>query len=234
MRAVLEALRHREGEAVGDRIDGAAGRQRDPVRDPEHMGVDGDHRLMEREVRRHLGALAADARQEAHLRRAARHRAAEVVDQGCGQLDDVTCLRGPEPDRPDDVGDRASPSARIPAGSWPAANSASAMRETVGPVDWAESSTVTSSRNGSVRRTPPSGPDRRLRGAPSRPRPARPPRGMRAPLGPWSGGVWAGGRGVCRAPCGPARVATAGPTRGGLTAPLSPAPGARPPGRRRG
>ena len=49
---------------------------------------------------------------------------------------------------------RASPSSSMPAGSVTAANRVSAMRETVGPVDWAESSTVTSSRYGSVRSNP--------------------------------------------------------------------------------
>ena len=78
-----------------------AGRQAEPVADPEDMRVDRHGRLAEGHVEHDIGGLAADARQLGQLVAVARNLAAMVADQRLRQRDDVLRLVAPQADGAD-------------------------------------------------------------------------------------------------------------------------------------
>ena len=80
-----------------------AGRQPEPVADPEDMRVDRHGRLAEGHVEHDVGGLAPHARQLRKLVAVAGHVAAKIADQRLRQRDHVLRLVAPEPDGADVV-----------------------------------------------------------------------------------------------------------------------------------
>ena len=76
-------------QSVLDRAGGLAASQPGPVRDPEDMGVDRDHRDPERGVQHHVRGLSSHSRQALQRCALARHRPSMALDEepaGCGHV----------------------------------------------------------------------------------------------------------------------------------------------------
>ena len=96
--------RHDAHQVLLDKVRRLARRQLQPVRHPEHMGVDGDGRLDVQFIEHHAGGLAADAGQAFEVGAVQRHLAAVAVHQDVGRGDDVLGLGAEQADRGDVAG----------------------------------------------------------------------------------------------------------------------------------